>query len=294
MTIRLFSSKDSGAPQLGAVSGGDLITVLRACLVDGYGTRTSAGWTMPFDDLANDIACFQTVGGNDLLRVENPDYRYAYINGYESMTGHSTGLEPYPDNVADLGVNMWRTGVRISSADAYDNWYVIADDEWFYFHVPHDTTSSNDPTGFFFGQYDCIEPTFTPNYCITGFSATATTTATNSVENGLFTEANMWCRRDYRNQAGFRVDARRDFESTNYQYPSRLTGSIHFEAVKIRSNDITPYDYYGTFPAFFRAMLSQDFDLNSDSEKITIGGVTYIQFVQISHVIAIKYDVDVG
>lgn len=44
-----FSSKDAGAPQINynARVAGDIKTVLKACLVTGYGTKASAGWTMP-------------------------------------------------------------------------------------------------------------------------------------------------------------------------------------------------------------------------------------------------------
>jgi len=292
MTIRLFSSEDVGAPALGQTAG-DFITILRACLVDGYGTRTAQGWSMPYSNLPEQAA-FQTVGGNDVLRVNNENYQYAHLTAYASMSDIDTGVEPYPDNAADLAVNQfWRTGIRGSSNTFYGKWWVISDDEWFYFYAPHDTATPSDPMGFFFGQYDCIEPTFTANYVLTGYSATETTVSTSSVENGLFAEADLWCRRDYRNIAGFRLDARRDFEAVNYQYPSRLTGSIAWERVKIRS-DFAPYDYYGTFPEYYRAMTTSDYDLSPMGALITINGDNYLQMTQSTNVIAVKYDVAVG
>ncbi len=86
----------------------------------------------------------------------------------------------------------------------------------------------------------------------------------------------------------------RDFESTSYQYPSRLTGSIIFEKVKIRSSNLSPYDYYGSLPNYFRALLNINYDLLPVGTLITIAGVTHIQFVQTSNIIAIKYDVNSG
>ena len=52
MTVRVYSSTDASAPVLtGQV--GSLIAVLDACLVNGYGTKTAAGWTKPFADASN-------------------------------------------------------------------------------------------------------------------------------------------------------------------------------------------------------------------------------------------------
>lgn len=41
-----YSSEDAEAPQLGADLTGGVKTVLKACLVTGYGTKPGAGWTM--------------------------------------------------------------------------------------------------------------------------------------------------------------------------------------------------------------------------------------------------------
>ena len=39
-----YSSEDAEAPQLGADLTGGVKTVLKACLVTGYGTKPGAGW----------------------------------------------------------------------------------------------------------------------------------------------------------------------------------------------------------------------------------------------------------
>lgn len=45
--VKRFKSTDAGAPQINynAPTAGNIKTVLKACLVDGYGTVPSAGWT---------------------------------------------------------------------------------------------------------------------------------------------------------------------------------------------------------------------------------------------------------
>lgn len=50
MTVRMYSSLDAGAPDLSAAVTPRLLDtlriILRACLVDGYGTQAPAGWTI--------------------------------------------------------------------------------------------------------------------------------------------------------------------------------------------------------------------------------------------------------
>lgn len=50
MTVRMYSSLDTGAPDLSAANTPRLLDtlriILRACLVDGYGAKEAAGWAM--------------------------------------------------------------------------------------------------------------------------------------------------------------------------------------------------------------------------------------------------------
>ena len=47
--VRYYSHLDAGAPQL-ADANGAIKTILKACLVTGYGDKAGAGWTALFDD----------------------------------------------------------------------------------------------------------------------------------------------------------------------------------------------------------------------------------------------------
>jgi len=66
MTVTVYRSTDSGAPFLNAMQG-SFINVLRKCLVDGYGAKSGAGWTMPYirqqgETLAQTNITFTAVG----------------------------------------------------------------------------------------------------------------------------------------------------------------------------------------------------------------------------------------
>lgn len=50
MTVRLYTSRDTGAPNLpGPTFNDNIKTILLACLVNGYGGKPAAGWTVGHD-----------------------------------------------------------------------------------------------------------------------------------------------------------------------------------------------------------------------------------------------------
>lgn len=69
--VTVYRSTDNGAPQL-TNAAGSLKTVLKACLIEGYGSQPSLGWEMPFED--NTTAVFKgkdPKSPNAALQVKN-------------------------------------------------------------------------------------------------------------------------------------------------------------------------------------------------------------------------------
>lgn len=139
MGMIVYSSADSGAPVL-ANSNGSAIAVLKACLVDGYGSKAAAGWTRPYT--GTNLAAFkQGAGGNNrLLRVfdggndSNGDRRIA-VRGYEAMTAISTGTGPFPTTgaISGNGPNFaYRSNSTAASSVA---WAIYANSNFFHFVV---------------------------------------------------------------------------------------------------------------------------------------------------------------
>lgn len=60
MGVTVYRFDDAGAPTLSAAAGA-LISVLDACLVNGYGAKPAAGWTKAFSD-TNQAAYRQGAG----------------------------------------------------------------------------------------------------------------------------------------------------------------------------------------------------------------------------------------
>ncbi len=124
--VKFYSSQDNKAPILES-SDGCIKTILKACLVTGYGDKQSAGWTMAFED---DFACVlqmpKRTGNPPDIKIEN-----GVINGkachkitsYEFET--CTGLD---DSNEIASVNLFA-----KDRDCGEQWYLIASDVGFIF-----------------------------------------------------------------------------------------------------------------------------------------------------------------
>lgn len=96
--VTLFRSTDEGAPKLTA-SAGSLKTLLKACLVSGYGEKQALGWEMPFEQ--GNIAVFRSQSpesNRHFLRVSNEDAKFAVCEGYLNMTAASVGTGKFAWN----------------------------------------------------------------------------------------------------------------------------------------------------------------------------------------------------
>lgn len=107
--VLVFSSTDNAAPQINYAKrvAGDVKTVLKACLVTGYGDKQSAGWTMTAesDNTAEFASPALSMIDNKLVIDDNynnkTDWRYKYKNTLITPTNstYSVGkYTPYIDN----------------------------------------------------------------------------------------------------------------------------------------------------------------------------------------------------
>lgn len=53
LPVTVYRYTDPGAPQLVTSSASEWITILKKCLVDGYGSKAPLGWTVAFEDVLN-------------------------------------------------------------------------------------------------------------------------------------------------------------------------------------------------------------------------------------------------
>lgn len=134
---------DSDAPVLDGQKG-SLINLLDKVLVDGYGTKTAAGWTKAFVSANGNVAAYRNSPTNGLgfyYRVDDDaphagaDYS-SLVAGYETMSDVDTGAGPFPDSDG-----RWLR--KSSSGDTVSRaWLSVADDQTIYLFVWNFTTGA--------------------------------------------------------------------------------------------------------------------------------------------------------
>jgi hypothetical protein len=131
MTVRVYRSTDGSAPVLSGAAGA-LATVLDAVLVNGYGSKTAAGWAIEFTGTNKRV--YRAASGNRLrLRVDDTGTSNARVIGYESMSDVDTGTAGFPTDAQISGGLYWlKSTLTDSTARA---WLIIATGTMFYMFV---------------------------------------------------------------------------------------------------------------------------------------------------------------
>lgn len=151
MTTRLYRSTDTSAPVLTGEAD-KLNALLKACLVDGYGDKTAAGWTSPYyDDTTKTRVFRQAISGLYLQVQDNGQstggMREARIRGYESMSAFDTGTGPFPTVAQRTNGFCWRkSNTANTTARA---WTLLADEKRLYLFVESGDTAGTTTTGMF-------------------------------------------------------------------------------------------------------------------------------------------------
>jgi hypothetical protein len=169
--FKFYTSIDLGAPVLSAGTG-SIIDVLDACLINGYGDKTPAGWLRPIPSMtASYRACYQQPSGSGFILFVNDSGPYlvgalsgprnAWVAGYETLLGltasaglgasymaEGTGQFPTPrqPQVIDPG----RISGSLLWAKSYTmdltvrHWMMFVDAYTMYFFVANGLGSFND------------------------------------------------------------------------------------------------------------------------------------------------------
>lgn len=153
-TVRIFRSTDASAPVLTGAAD-SLNALLKACLVNGYGTHSPLGWTNPYNDTTNKIAVFRQGAGSSgmYLRVNDngpnatSTYKEARVVAFESVVGsqYTDGTAPFPtstqssrtgvtgDNAPTTSGLVWR---KSATADSTARpWILIGNETLFYLFI---------------------------------------------------------------------------------------------------------------------------------------------------------------
>lgn len=108
--VTVFSASDAGAPTLTADIG-SLKTLLKACLVTGYGSKQGLGWQMAFESTDKNSAAFKSAdptASGFYFKIDNSTTGTAKLSAYKAMTDINTGTKPLVVNQSyDLAASNW-------------------------------------------------------------------------------------------------------------------------------------------------------------------------------------------
>ncbi|WP_107878514.1 hypothetical protein [Neisseria animaloris] len=163
--VTLYQSTDAGAPQLTATAG-SLKTILKACLVTGYGDKQPLGWESAHED--STYIAFRSKhnkASKCWISVDNQYPRAAMVVGYHEMTAKNTGEKKF--GISD-GQNYF--SFLTNNKDTAP-WLLVGCERGFCLVVSVGQTENTGSSLLYFGDFSSLAPGDTRN-CILIQSAT--------------------------------------------------------------------------------------------------------------------------
>lgn len=137
--VRYYSHLDTGAPQM-TNADGIIKTILKACLVTGYGDKSAAGWTSAYED------AFRIVLRRPLRTGSPPDIKIE--NGVINGTARNRIVSYAFDSCTGLDDTNSITSVPLLNGEIkMEEWHIIASDFGFVLCVRL-ANNSNGPRGY--------------------------------------------------------------------------------------------------------------------------------------------------
>lgn len=138
MTIpTIYRWDDTDAPVLSGEAG-SIVNLLNKCLVEGYGDKLPAGWSLDFANAESTKAAFRNdpeVGTGFYLCVDEvvPAANFVNFHGYEVMTDIDTGIGAF----ASTAKNYKKSN---ATGTISRPWLIVATETFFYFSVWYTVT----------------------------------------------------------------------------------------------------------------------------------------------------------
>ena len=274
MTVRFYSSSDASAPVLRGNTPGDLINLLTKCLIDGYGSKTGAGWTKPYT--GTNIAAFrQGAGSNGMyLRVDDTStatgWRSARVVGYETMSDVNTGAPvsfPQPDWFA--GGAHWWTHAGSGSVANPRAWFVVADEMFFWLFI--NTYPENGDSSMYYNEQYCFgdiipfKPGDSTHTVLFACERTSGVTSESVMVGNSISESTsaanyrLSVARSYSQFGGpLRVGWHADhvkgsasWGQGNLSFPHAVDGGLYLSPVWVHEPNLSPYNVRGLMPGLW-------------------------------------------
>lgn len=190
MTVRFYSCLDSGAPVLSGTRLIDRVKlILMACLVNGYGSKAPAGWTVGHDH-ADGFSLGNGEGFINFVHQTNGVYA-AYImetitaGGAALASGYNRRSGPWFDGSSDTARQYMSGSSFASGSNPY--WSVVADGKTAILLAGGgitgaDATSNGHVFQHYFGRY--LNASGLPAFCSLGGGKSSSTPASQFFSNG--------------------------------------------------------------------------------------------------------------
>ena len=217
----VYKSTDGNAPVLNGTRT-SMVALFKACLVDGFGDRPPAGWTMPFVNATNNRAVFRTdptVSNGFFLGVDHVSntgdprpVRFQAAEFFSDLTSFSGGFGSTGDNLT----------ASASGDTTVRPWIMVASPSYMYFFCWTGATGTAIPTA------SAIDG----NYSLTGSSATFFFGDIKKLfPSDGFNTVFHW-RGNYQGYGGFGTGAAANIDNYQHGYIARaLTGAAGAKAI---------------------------------------------------------------
>ncbi|NML88765.1 hypothetical protein HHL26_06750 [Sphingobium sp. TB-6] len=140
MTVRVYRSTDASAPTLNGTVG-SLLTVLDAVLVNGYGAKAAAGWTIAYTGTNKRVYTMAAGGTGFSVYIDDAApgaaaAREARFCGFEAPTGLGTGSGQWPTSgQSSVGIGMLVIRKSTTADSTARAWTIVADGHTFYLFI---------------------------------------------------------------------------------------------------------------------------------------------------------------
>ena len=205
-TTTVYASTDASAPVLNGTAG-SMAALLDACLVNGYGSKPGAGWSIAYSGTNTRSYKTGRSGWNAYLYVGDTTATYASVAGYNNMGSASdAGTNRFPPAVSMVGTVVNAYFSKSTTADSTARpWVLIADQNTFYLFIETGALSASaiGPTAVGFGEFYSYRPSDTNNFFIApcyGVANTYSSTMLHCEGYGVGSDGYRWLARNFSGQ----------------------------------------------------------------------------------------------
>lgn len=155
LPVTVYRWDDAGAPQLTNSKPSEIIAILKKCLVEGYGTKAGAGWSVAFED----AAAFKIAFRNSTTEASGGFVQFWSVAGTDTNSGEMRFRGAKSMTALDTFIDaQYQSQFKLSLS--IDYWVLIATSAGFWFlstnTIASPFSSSNEKAMFFVGDYDAF------------------------------------------------------------------------------------------------------------------------------------------